>query len=322
MACIPIDKIRIVLGLLMLMPLSGTQAQAINEVSRREGAFMRNILNQEEIRYYSNAGEQDLLKYPFSPIEFFVGVSMWQDNEIRNYSRPLPNGILSVAFEEWREERPYFLQLGSHYRPEGLMSYSWLLEFRRFSQSESLEAREGGVDYSIRKIYRYETYAHQLAAGFNWKNFTFNLGIYSRLLQENLIGREAFIFSSLDGLEMVLPDWPSFTVSSDEVLVLREPTAPYARIDYLNIAFLWGITYRLKINENLFVELNTTNPYDLGFGFFSRLTGMPVEDEQYWQEHFSLRPSARQLESLDYLSLRIGYNFNKRKRIKKKLGFD
>ncbi|MCB0563523.1 MAG: hypothetical protein KDD01_04025 [Phaeodactylibacter sp.] len=322
MACIPINKISVAFGLLLLLPLSGIQAQTINEVSRREGAFLRNILGQEEVRYYSNAGEQDRLKYPFSPIEFFVGVSMWQDNGIINYSRPLPDGVLATTFEALQEARPFFLQLGSHYRPEGLLSYSWLLEYRRFSQSESLAAREGGVDYSIRKNYRYESYSHQLTAGLNWKNFTFNFGIYTRLLREELRGPEEFIFSSLDGLATVLPDRPSFAASGDEVRVFREPTTPYTTLDFLNVSFLWGVSYRLKINDNLFVELNTTNPYDLGFGFFFRLTGMPVEDNQYWQEHFSLRPSARQLEGRDYLSLRLGYNFNKRKRIKRKLGFD
>ena len=283
---------------------------------------MRNILHQEEIRYYGNESEQDLLKYPFSPIEFYTGLSMWQENGIKNYSRPLPDGVLAVTFEALREERPYFLQLGSHYRPEGMLSYSWHLEYRRFSQSESITAREEENDFSIRRNYRYESYGHQFAVGLNWKNFTFSLGLNTRLLREGLQGPEEFIFSSLDGLAAVLPDKPSFAGIGDEVRVFREPTTPYTSLDYLNIALLWSITYRVKINDNLFIELNTTNPYDLGFGFFSRLTGMPVEDGPYWQEHFALRPSARQLESRDYLSLRIGYNFNKRKRIKKKLGFD
>ena len=308
--------------LLLFLPLANTGAQATNEVVRREGSLMSGLLDQGVVRFYGDEREQDFLRYPFSPIEFYIGVSMWQDNEIVNYSRPFPGGVQAVTFEELLEERPYFLQLGSYYRPEGVLSYSSHFEYRRFSQAESVNVRDGAEGYSIRRNYRYWSYGHQFAVGLNWKNFTFSLGINSRLLREKQRGTEEFVFSNLDGLEAILPGSPSIMASEDEVRVFREPTTPFSRLDYINVSVFWGITYRLKINNNLFAELNTTNPFDPGLGFFSRLTGIPVEDEPYWQEHFSLWPFARQLKSRDYFSLRLGYNLNRTAQIKRKLGFD
>lgn len=297
---------------LLFWPSGQGWGQSIDEALRREGATS-----------FDSRIDGDYLQFPTSPNEIYLDLPVWQEMVVYNDARPLPEGVRKVNLEAGGEDMPFTIKVGYRFRPiaQGPLSLDAFFVYRRFYLVEHIEASESG-SFSIYR--KYDCHAYELTPcvlGLNLRNFTFYIGLNHQILSEQVAGQEEFIFYSLDGLADILPDNPPIVASGDEVRVFREPTAPYTQVYYLNIGFYWGVGYRRKISDNLFIELATTNPIEMGPRLFTQLTARSLSRQELWEQHFFLHPRSRQVEGRDYFSIRLGYNFNQKRRIQRKLGF-